>query len=208
MALEDHLPKDFVMPPETSDKASFWAHFWRQGVTPWDLGCPHPELENRLPALGQPGRAFVPGCGRGHDALLLAVSGWEVTALDFCAEAAHGLNAALATFDGCFMAADALKFDAEEGFDLWWDHTFLCALPPERRSDWGRRAATLIRPGGLLAALIFPRGKDLSEGGPPFGLEPTDLSQALASNFECLVDENVRAPGRDQGESFALFRRC
>ena len=69
--------------------AADWAARYEEEHTPWDLGAPHPalaaELEKDLLGrrrCGHDARAFVPGCGRGHDALALAKAGWVVTAMD------------------------------------------------------------------------------------------------------------------------------
>ncbi|MDH3397734.1 MAG: TPMT family class I SAM-dependent methyltransferase, partial [Acidimicrobiia bacterium] len=50
-----------------------WSIRYVMGRPSWDLGGPHPELVARLtedPTLGGEARgtrAFVPGCGLGHD---------------------------------------------------------------------------------------------------------------------------------------------
>ncbi|KAL7625718.1 hypothetical protein AAE478_004941 [Parahypoxylon ruwenzoriense] len=58
-----------------------------------------------------------------------------------------------------------------QGFDLIYDYTFLCALPPELRKDWARRMSELLSPTGVLACLEFPLYKDLRAPGPPWGLK-------------------------------------
>lgn len=56
------------------------------------------------------------------------------------------------------------------GFDLIFDYTFLCALPPELRPPWAKRMSELLAPAGRLVCLEWPLGKDPKEGGPPHGL--------------------------------------
>lgn len=46
--------------------------------------------------------------------------------------------------------------------------SFLCAMPPSMRPQWASRMAEIIKPGGVLVALMFPLEE--KEGGPPFGL--------------------------------------
>jgi len=60
-----------------------WESKYRSGETPWDRGAPNPALtqwlaDDALP----PGRALVPGCGRGYEVMTLARAGWQVTAID------------------------------------------------------------------------------------------------------------------------------
>ncbi len=165
-----------------------WSEHYAAGDTPWDLGAPHPELSTRL----QDGRlapphagasALVPGAGRAHDALALARRGWRVTALDLVAELGSSVAPALERLEGTFIAGNALEFQAKEPFDLIWDDTFFCAIEPSERVSWGRRAAELLRPGGRYAALVFPVGKPVEEGGPPHGMDEAALAAALGPLF-------------------------
>jgi len=65
-------------------------------------------------------------------------------------------------------------FDGEEkkGFDLVYDYTFFCALPPILRSKWAARQAQILAPDGRLICLEFPLWKEPDTGGPPFALRP------------------------------------
>ena len=56
------------------EKKDSWQKRWQDGVTPWDMGAPHPlgkrllesaQREGRLPSGS---RILVPGCGGGHEA--------------------------------------------------------------------------------------------------------------------------------------------
>lgn len=69
-----------------------WDQLWKESYSPWDRGGPSPALNDLLEqhrevfpssseASGKP-RALVPGCGRGHDVLLLSAFGYDVTGLD------------------------------------------------------------------------------------------------------------------------------
>jgi SAM-dependent methyltransferase len=65
-------------------------------------------------------------------------------------------------------------------FDLIFDFTFLCALPPAARGAWARRTRELLAPGtGRLVCLEFPLGKPAGAGGPPFGLTEGIYGQLL-----------------------------
>ncbi len=205
MSLRDHLPEGFDIPDCGCDRVEFWSPFWDASVTPWDLGRAHPELIARLGLLGPPGRAYVPGCGRGHDALALAEAGFRVTAVDFCPEVAAELTPLLETRGSRFLLRDALALEPEERYELWWDHTFLCAIPLELRARWAATVLEALAKGGLLAVLVFPVGKPAEEGGPPFGLATGQIVEILGDRARLLVDENCLAPARESGERFALF---
>jgi SAM-dependent methyltransferase len=75
-----------------------WASLWDKGDNlPWDRGFPNPALEDTLikhrGTIGAPveggtrRKAFVPGCGRGVDVLLLASFGYDAYGLEYSAAA-------------------------------------------------------------------------------------------------------------------------
>jgi len=58
-------------------------------------------------------------------------------------------------------------------FDLIYDYTFGCALPPSARAQWASRHASLLRKeSGRLVCLEFPSTKAPSEPGPPWAMPP------------------------------------
>ncbi|KAK1987125.1 thiopurine S-methyltransferase [Colletotrichum cereale] len=222
----DKLSTAFADAP-LSDHGRKWSAFWEEKYTPWDRGGPslalldllttrpdlvpppHPPAERAPCGGGNKPTALVPGCGKGHDALLLANLGYDVLALDFSpaaiAEAkenqsaiiAAGLGAAaeeapggaldvygvrhpngaepgdVTWLSGDFFSDSWLEaWGREKAFDLIFDYTFLCALPPTARPLWAARMTTLLGPAGRLVCLEFPSGKPLSLPGPPWGLTP------------------------------------
>ena len=62
----------------------FWQQRFLSGETPWDRGEASPQLRAWIDA-GElsPCRILVPGCGTGHEVVLLAARGFEVTAIDY-----------------------------------------------------------------------------------------------------------------------------
>ncbi|MEO8677010.1 MAG: methyltransferase domain-containing protein [Casimicrobiaceae bacterium] len=185
-----------------------WADRYARNDTNWDLGMPHPELAARI-AAGElhARRAFVGGCGRGHDALALARAEARVTAIDIVPALAEGLADRLRALGGEFLVADALAFVPKEPFDLVFEHTFFCALPPTLRPRWGELARRVLAPKGRLWALVFPFDKPLEQGGPPFGTTTDDLATALGPGFRLLEDAPVRhrSPKRAWREHWAVF---
>lgn len=48
-----------------------------------------------------------------------------------------------------FKTLDFFNFEIpSDKFNLAYDYTFLCALPPKMREAWGNRYAEIIAPGG------------------------------------------------------------
>ncbi len=197
--------------------AAFWVERYRTAKTPWDLGRPHPALAETLARdklglarFGPGARAFVPGCGRGHDALALARAGWRVTAADVVPDLAAELGPALEACGGAFHCGNALEFECGLPFQLLWEHTFFCAFSPGERPAYGAMARRLLAPGGRLAAVIFPIGRDPEIPRPPFGMTTGDLAAALGEEFRLLREEPLgdTGTGRAWEERFALFERA
>ncbi|KAK1469264.1 thiopurine S-methyltransferase [Colletotrichum melonis] len=253
-----------------------WSAFWEEKFTPWDRGGPslalldiittRPDLIPPPPPTasspaGQQQRkhtALVPGCGKGHDALLLANLGYDVLGLDFSptaiAEAKENQKAVVAAAaagdgngDGAGPDVNSIRQPngAEPGsvtwlsgdffsdswleawpredktFDLIFDYTFLCALPPTARPRWSARISSLLNPAtGRLICLEFPSGKPLSQPGPPWGLnpdiylalltrpgQPLEFSSSTLAGDEADVVVVPPAANEDGGEGTAGLKR-
>lgn len=142
--------------------------------------------------LVQRKKALVPGCGRGYDVLLLASYGYDAygadvsqTAIDACNKlnqdqaedtAKYPIkDAAIGRGSRNFLLADFFNDDLTSHtggskFDVIYDYTFLCAIPPQLRPKWAARMSSLLAPGGSLICLEFPLAKSPALGGPPHGL--------------------------------------
>jgi SAM-dependent methyltransferase len=135
----------------------------------------------------------VPGCGRGHDARLLAQRGYQVVGFDF-AEAAVKEARALGAAEGSaarFERRDifTLAADFAEAFDAVWEYTCFCAIDPARRADYVEVVRAILKPGGTLLGCFYP----LQEGGdgPPYPVALAEVEQLLAPGFRV---EESRAP--------------
>lgn len=183
-----------------STAPEFWNPRYASGTTPWDLGRVPPALGRYLAAHpGRGARVLIPGCGSGYEVEAFAAAGYDVTAIDFSppavARARARLPAALVerVIEGDFFAYD---FSAAP-FELIYERTFLCALPPELWTRIIDRAATLLADGGVLAGLYFFGEKG---DGPPFGLDPGEPEKLFSKRFTLVDDRSVPA-----GESLPLF---
>jgi methyl halide transferase len=166
--------------------AEFWERHYREGKPAWDLGAPAPPFVDLL-AEGvppAPGSMMVLGAGRGHDALLFARHGFQVTALDFAASAVRetqeaarmsGLTVETAQYD--FFALPP-EYDAS--FDYVLEHTFFIAIDPGRRGEYVRTVRRLLKPGGLFIALFYAHGRP---GGPPFTTSADEVRALFEPHF-------------------------
>jgi SAM-dependent methyltransferase len=175
----------------SASQPEFWNTRYAAGRMPWDFGGVPGALRDFLAAHpGTDRRALVPGCGSGYEVAAFAAVGWDITAIDFSAVAVEQARALLGPalaprivlgdfFSHPFMAAS---------FDLVYERTFLCALPPDRWPAIATRTAAILKPGGTLVGIYFFGDKD---DGPPFGLAPSEDERLFAGDFELVRDEPV-----------------
>jgi len=162
-------------------------------------------LETRKDLLGEPlvdGRrkkVLIPGCGKGYDVYLFAACGYDAVGLEGSKHALEACEGFRGEVEGKeeysvrdekvgrgtvkFVEGDFFKSEWEGGvvdggFDVIYDYTFLCALPPSLRAAWSLRMSTLLAPSGNLVCLEFPTYKEPSTGGPPWAL-PSEVYEML-----------------------------
>jgi SAM-dependent methyltransferase len=147
---------------------SHWEEKYRAKAIPWDRGATSPALLGWLDdGTLTAGRALIPGCGRGHEAVELARRGFQVTALDIAPSALEHLASELAAagVEAERVCADALSWQPPQPFDAIYEQTCLCALDPGHWPAYEQQLFAWLRPGGKLFALFM---QTESAGGPPF----------------------------------------
>ncbi len=93
--------------------------------------------------------------------------------------------------------------DDGQGFDIGFDYTFLCALSPEMRADWGGSWHRILRPGGLLVTLIFPVDADVDREGPPWPVSPELYKTLLLENDGFVLKSLEKVPDEQSHEKRA-----
>jgi thiopurine S-methyltransferase len=183
-----------------------WEKLYREGRMPWDAGGVPADLDAWLRRERHPGRALVPGCGSGYEAAALADAGFETLAIDFSEAAVERARAVTAGSGARVAQADFFTLEAPD-YDLVYERAFLCALPPERREDWARHCARLLRPGGRLAGLFYLGVTP--DDGPPFPIPRPELERLLDPAFERLEDQASAGslPVFGEGERWQVWCR-
>ncbi|GIH66945.1 class I SAM-dependent methyltransferase [Microbispora siamensis] len=141
--------------------------YYRAGKPPWDTGVTPPELVALIEGHGErrdalpPGRALELGCGTGTNAVYLARHGWEVVAVDLvdraieqAREKAAAAGAAVRLLHGDATRLDEL--DAPGPYDLFFDLSCYCGIPPHRRDAYAAGLTRRAAPGARL--LMFGYG--------------------------------------------------
>ena len=172
-----------------------WESMWAAGLEPgqaFDASRVEPGFQDLINTGTLPkGTALVPGCGRGYAVAALGSAERKVFGLEVSTTAKAAADAYLSTAkagDGsaatehCTVVIDDF-FTHTGQYDLVYDCTFLCAIPPSRREEWATQMSKLIKPGGEIVSLVFPLGD--YEGGPPFALSTKIVEDLLTpAGFE------------------------
>ena len=158
----------------------------------WDIGGPTPVFE-RLATEIPKGRICVIGCGRGYDAVTFAKAGFEVTAIDFAKTAvlASRENARKEEVEMTVLREDFFDLPDElhDQFDYVLEYTCFCAISPKRRFEYDRVIWQLLKPEGKLLGLFFPLDKNVDEGGPPWGVNISELHALFGLHWNLESEE-------------------
>lgn len=146
-------------------KADDWNRKYAERPLVWGDG-PNRFVEAELGDL-PPGRALDLACGEGRNAVWLATSGWEVTALDFSDVAvARGVErAARLGLAIDFRVGDVLTAEIGAGYDLVVI-SYLQLPAHERRAVLDRATAALAAGGTFLLVAHDLRNREEGWGGP------------------------------------------
>ena len=172
--------------------AEFWEACYETEMDNWDLGGPTPVFE-RIASEIPKGRICVIGCGRGYDAVTFAKAGFEVTAIDFAQTAvlASRENARKQEVEMTVLREDFFDLPDElhDQFDYVLEYTCFCAISPERRFEYDRVIWQLLKPEGKLLGLFFPLDKNVDEGGPPWGVNISELHALFSLHWNLESEE-------------------
>jgi SAM-dependent methyltransferase len=179
-------------PTDNVDDAKFWSQLYDNWQSPetkpgWDIGEPAAALRDVTAQIKlNRCRVAVLGCGSGHDAAYLAGQGHIVTAFDFSAEAIERARKNYGHLTNLqFVQADAFKLIETHAkqFDVVFEHTFFCAINPDKRKQAVQVYKRLLAEGGYLLGVFFILNPSPT---PPFGLTEWELREYLKSHFSTL----------------------
>lgn len=152
---------------------------YRVGFTPWDTGDIPSELSALIegPAALPTGRALDIGCGTGTQAVYMARSGWEVTAVD---AVPRPLSQARARADTAGVSVDWILADVARlhrlgltpGFTLIFDRGCFHGLDESQRAAYAAALDGLAAPGATLLMMAFAPNRIIVA---PAGLEEREL---------------------------------
>lgn len=179
-----------------TSRAEFFNVRYNAGETPWDFGGVPKALRAFLERHRGPGNVLIPGCGSGYEIEAFSSCGWHAVGIDFSAVAVKRARTMLGPLADRVYEGDLFAYPLRENsFDIIYERTFLCALPPETRSQYAQRMAKLSAPSGILCGFFFFGPEDEP---PPYPVSQEELDKLLGSGFTKIEDTPVE-------DSLAIF---
>jgi len=189
------LPKNPVPPLNSkreepmNEEVEFWESRYLAGKTPWDFKGVPEALSRWLASRPPTGRVLVPGCGSGYELKAFDEAGWDVLGIDYTPAAVERARMNAGTARGKVVLGDFFTHDfGNRRFDLTYERTFLCALPPTRWPAYVQRITELLVSGGQLAGFFF-FGEQSDP--PPYSLTREQQDALFGDRFFRESDEEV-----------------
>lgn len=196
----------------TAEQREFWERLYQSGSTPWDLDSPAPPLVTFLKSQYrvQPGSMAILGCGSGHDCMLFAQNGFQVTGIDFAPSAIAATNnkfaqAGIVGKTGFLLERDVFDIhEYDHYFDYVLEHSFFNSIHPSQRRTYVWTIHDLLKPGGKLIGLWWTLDRP---GGPPYGVLKEELFALFSDHFtfDLVHIPNDSVPARKGNELFTLM---
>ncbi len=183
---------------------NIWESRYQAGTIGWDRGAASRNLNYWLENdVLKPCRILIPGCGNGYEVMTLAKFGFEVVAIDIAPTAIANLQAMLdeENLKAELVLGDFFEWEPKETFDVIFEQTSLCALPPKLWSDYESQLHQWLKPKGKILAAFMQTGK---EGGPPFHCELVDMNTLFPNNRWSWSDEHA-AEEKEPGMTELLY---
>lgn len=165
--------------------ADYWQNRYAQNDTPWDIGYVSPPLLRFFDELHDKHACIlIPGAGSAYEAVYLHRLGFDnVWVCDWAPRAFDYLNMQAPGFpESHKLVADYFELDLQVDFII--EQTFFCALDPDLRQNYARKTASLLKPGGILAGVLF--NVYFEKAGPPFGGSAEEYKAIFSPYFDLL----------------------
>lgn len=170
-----------------------WDEFYKE--TPaWDVGHPQPAFEALIKSGEiKPGRALDIGCGRGENAIMLAMNGCDVAGIDLAEIAISDARAKAADHhvNVNFVVGDVLRLDQlfkESEFDVIIDSFLFHTIADEERPVFAKQVYKVLKSGGKYFMLCF---SDKDPGGPgPRRISKAEIESTFAPLFKIVYIED------------------
>ena len=189
----------------------FWEESYINGKTGWDMKSATPAFVDLLNhnLLKDKKSMLIPGCGYGYDAIAAAKFRYDVTANDI-SETAIKFASELAVKENVkinFLAEDFFLLKDDLSFDIVYDYVTYCAIDPQRRKEYAKKVASLLRQNGLFVIILFPIENKI--GGPPFAVDVNEAEKSFGEKLELIfsTDEINTIKPRKGRELLQIYKK-
>ncbi len=175
----------------TELNANYWNNRYCDNNIPWDIGYVAPALKNKFDTIiDKKTHILIPGAGSAHEAIYLHQAGFEnVWVCDWAESAFKHLKEKCPDFPAKhLLVEDFFKLDLT--VDLIVEQTFFCAISPDLRAEYARKAAQLLNREGQLFGLLF--STEFSRQGPPFGGNKEQYLEIFTPHFKIILLEESK----------------
>lgn len=195
------------MNEQEHNKPGYWQQRYEAGTTGWDAGSVTTPLREYFEGLtNRSTRILIPGAGNAWEAEWLHRQGFtQVYVLDIAPAPLQHLAERNPDFPKDHLILGDF-FTHSGTYDLVIEQTFFCAIDPSQRTAYARKMSEIIRPGGLLAGVMFEFPEP---GGPPFGGSRDEYRPYFEPYFHFRKFEPCRnsIPPRQGREIFVILER-
>jgi len=161
----------------------YWEQRYQNNDTPWDIGYAAPAFINFMEGVDFKSKSIlIPGAGNAYEAKWLIDHGAnDVTVVDISQSVIEKLKMQ-------YEGNDVIKFinldffNLQGNYDLIFEQTFFCALPPNSRPEYVKKMNSLLSSEGTLFGLLF--NKVFDKSGPPFGGDTREYFELFSSVFK------------------------
>ena len=187
----------------------YWEGRYRERAMGWDIGDVSTPIKMYIDQLSDKNlKILVPGAGHGYEAVYLHQQGFLQTyVVDIASLPLQHIREVCPDFpEDHLLETDFFEL-GESGFDLILEQTFFCALHPSLRPEYAEKMFEILKPGGILAGLLFDF--PLTPSGPPFGGSLTEYRRLFEKKFRIRTLEPAynSIPPRQGKELFFIFEK-
>lgn len=173
----------------------FWNDVYK-GTPPWDLDRPQPAFQALIQSGEiKPGRALDIGCGRGENAIMLAMNGCDATGIDLAENAISDAKAKAIErhVKLNFVVGNVLQMDrlfTEGEFDVVIDSGLFHVMMDEERPVFAQQVHRILKNGGKYFMLCFS-DKEPGEYELPRRVSKAEIESTFSPLFNIMYIKDV-----------------
>jgi len=182
----------------------FWDEAYK-GTPPWDVDHPQSAFEDLI-KCGEIklGRALDIGCGRGENAIMLAINGCDVTGIDIVKSAISDAKkkAIERHVKVNFVVGDVLQMDRlfrKGEFDIVIDSGLFHTMTDEERPVFARQVYRVLKKGGKYFMLCFSDKEP--DGYGPRRVSKAEIESAFTPLFSIVYIKDATFDSRFRPDS-------